>query len=190
MCEITTDKNRRKADAAFQRLSAHLSLYRLNRRCVSLQPAKMMMVSEDGMVECEIDSDDGDDEGGGEQINAPPPPPEFASKASTPAPKAPTPPTQPATPAMPAMPATPAPPCPVNRDPYGINQHLKVVWPLTSSLCKLSAVLVRLCLVTALIRQNKFFFHLTYPYFSAEHNIQHEHLFSSHHLFQRPMLFG
>lgn len=148
------DNDRRKADAAFQRLSAHLSLYRLNRRCVSLRPAKMMMVSEDGMVECEIDSDDSDDEGGGEQINAPPPPPEFASKASTPPPKAPTPPTQPATP------APPAPPCPVNRDPYGINQHLKVVCPLTSSLCKLSAVLVRLCLVTALIRQNKFFLSL------------------------------
>lgn len=115
------------------------------------------MVSEDGMVECEIDSDDSDDEAGGEQINAPPPPPEFASKASTPAPKAPTPPTQ------------PAPPCPVNRDPYGINQHLKVVCPLTSSLSKLSAVQwVRSCLITALIRQNKIFFHFTYPFFLAQ----------------------
>ncbi|XP_075882767.1 caveolin-2 [Nelusetta ayraudi] len=82
----------------------------------------MMMVSEDGMVECEIDSDDssGDDDAGVRRIDAPPPPPEFASKASTPAPKPPTPPTVPPTP----VPPTPAPP--VDRDPYGINRHLKV----------------------------------------------------------------
>ncbi|XP_028439511.1 caveolin-2 [Perca flavescens] len=78
----------------------------------------MMMVSDDCLVECKIDDDDSDaDSGGEEQINTPPPPPEFASKAATPVPKPPIPPT---------APATPTPTCPVNRDPYGINQHLKV----------------------------------------------------------------
>ncbi|XP_043982620.1 caveolin-2 isoform X2 [Gambusia affinis] len=71
----------------------------------------MMMVSDDCLVECKID--DSDDE----QVNTPPPPPEFASKASTPAPKDPTP---------PANSPSPAPTRPVNRDPLGINQHLKV----------------------------------------------------------------
>ncbi|KAK2851029.1 hypothetical protein Q5P01_007305 [Channa striata] len=77
----------------------------------------MMMVSDDCLVECKIDDDSDDDRGGGEDINTPPPPPEFASKAPTPAPKPPTPPT---------APAPPTPTCPVNRDPYGINKHLKV----------------------------------------------------------------
>ncbi|GAA6223555.1 caveolin-2-like, partial [Lates japonicus] len=77
----------------------------------------MMMVSDDCLVECKIDDDSDGDEGGGEQMNTPPPPPEFASKASTPAPKPPTPPT---------APATPTPTHPVSRDPYGINKHLKV----------------------------------------------------------------
>ncbi|XP_075951511.1 caveolin-2 [Anarhichas minor] len=76
----------------------------------------MMMVSDDCLVECKID-DDSDEE----QINTPPPPPEFASKAPSPAPEPLTPPTAPATP----MPR-PTPTFPVNRDPYGINQHLKV----------------------------------------------------------------
>ncbi|XP_035512664.1 caveolin-2 [Morone saxatilis] len=84
----------------------------------------MMMVSDDCLVECEIDDSDEDE---GEQRNTPPPPPppEFASKAPTPAPKPPTPPTTPATP-TPTPTLTPTPTGPVNRDPYGINQHLKV----------------------------------------------------------------
>lgn len=78
------------------------------------------MVSDDCLVECKINDDsDEDDGGGGEQINTPPPPPEFASKAPTPAPKPPTPLT---------APAMPAPTCSTNRDPYGINQHLKVLF--------------------------------------------------------------
>ncbi|XP_074498824.1 caveolin-2 [Sebastes fasciatus] len=77
----------------------------------------MMMVSDDCLVECKIDDDSDEDGEGEEQINTPPPPPEFASKDPTPAPKPPTP---------PAAPTTPSPPRPVNRDPYGINQHLKV----------------------------------------------------------------
>lgn len=82
-----------------------------------------MMVNEDGMVECEIDSDESSSDGdsGVRRIDAPPPPPEFASKASTPAPKPPTPPTEPLKP----TPPTPSPP--VDRDPYGINRHLQVV---------------------------------------------------------------
>lgn len=97
--------------------------------------AKMMMVSDDCLVECKIDDSDEDD-GGEEQINTPPPPPEFASKSSTPAPKAPTPPgalttprapTPPIAPAPPAAPPTPAATRPVSRDPRGINQHLKVL---------------------------------------------------------------
>ncbi|XP_041860582.1 caveolin-2 [Melanotaenia boesemani] len=71
----------------------------------------MMMVNDDSFVECKIDDSDE------EQINTPPPPPEFASKASTPAPKPPTPPT---------VPTTLVPSPPVNRDPNSINQHLKV----------------------------------------------------------------
>jgi len=73
-----------------------------------------MMVNDDTLVECKIDDSDE------EQINTPPPPPEFASKASTPAPKPPTP---------PSVPVTPAPTHPVSRDPNGINQHLKVLIP-------------------------------------------------------------
>ncbi|XP_033484309.1 caveolin-2 [Epinephelus fuscoguttatus] len=84
----------------------------------------MMMVSDDCLVECKIDDDSDEDDGVEEQINTPPPPPEFASKASTPAPKSPTPVPKPPTP--PTAPATPTPTHPVNRDPYGINQHLKV----------------------------------------------------------------
>ncbi|XP_078144656.1 caveolin-2 [Centroberyx gerrardi] len=45
----------------------------------------MMMVSDDCLVECQIDDEDEDD-GGEEQINTPPPPPEFASKTPTPDP--------------------------------------------------------------------------------------------------------
>lgn len=91
---------------------------------VPLPSVRMMMVSDDCLVECKIDDDSDEDVGvGGEQINTPPPPPEFASKAPTPAPKPPTPPT---------APAMPSPTCPVNRDPYGINQHLKVLFPLSS----------------------------------------------------------
>ncbi|KAK5610736.1 hypothetical protein CRENBAI_000772 [Crenichthys baileyi] len=73
----------------------------------------MMMVSDDCLVECKIDDSDE------EQMNTPPPPPppEFASKALPPAPKTPTP---------PANSPSPAPTRPVNRDPHGINQHLKV----------------------------------------------------------------
>ncbi|KAF7210369.1 caveolin-2 [Nothobranchius furzeri] len=76
----------------------------------------MMMVSDDCLVECKIDDSDE------EQISTPPPPPppEFASKASTPTPKPPTPPAEP----TPSTPSTP--PCPINRDPFGINKHLKV----------------------------------------------------------------
>lgn len=85
-----------------------------------LAPAvRMMMVSDDCLVECKIDDDDDEDSAGAgeEQLNTPPPPPEFASKAPTPPPKPPTP---------PAGPAAPTPTRPENRDPYGINQHLKV----------------------------------------------------------------
>ncbi|XP_013877206.1 caveolin-2 isoform X1 [Austrofundulus limnaeus] len=73
----------------------------------------MMMVNDDTLVECKIDDSDED------EMNTPPPPPppEFASKASTPGPKAPTP---------PADPATPTPTPAANRDPNGINRHLKV----------------------------------------------------------------
>ncbi|XP_026188844.1 caveolin-2 [Mastacembelus armatus] len=78
---------------------------------------KMMMVSDDCLVEHKIDDDSGEDDGGGEEINIPPPPPEFASKAPTPAPKAPTPPT---------APTMPPPTHTLTRDPYGINKHLKV----------------------------------------------------------------
>lgn len=82
------------------------------------------MVSDDCLVECKISDDsDEDNAGGEEQINTPPPPPEFASKTSTPVPK-------PVTPLT--GPATPSPTCPINRDPYGINQHLKVVFLLCS----------------------------------------------------------
>ncbi|XP_042264725.1 caveolin-2 [Thunnus maccoyii] len=77
----------------------------------------MMMVSDDCLVECRIDDSDEDEGGEEEQINTPPPPPEFACKAPTPLPQPPTP---------PPAPAMPTPTHPVNRDPYGINQHLKV----------------------------------------------------------------
>ena len=88
-----------------------------------LPPAvRMMMVSDDCLVECKIDDDSDEEDEGGEQMNTPPPPPEFASKATTPSPKPPTPPT---------APATPTPTYPVNRDPYGINQHLKVLLPFS-----------------------------------------------------------
>ncbi|XP_042338086.1 caveolin-2-like [Plectropomus leopardus] len=91
----------------------------------------MMMVSDDCLVECKIDDDSDEDDGGEERINMPPPPPEFASKASTPAPDPPTPISKASTPiSKPPTPstasATPTPTHPVNRDPYGINQHLKV----------------------------------------------------------------
>ncbi|KAK7884767.1 hypothetical protein WMY93_027890 [Mugilogobius chulae] len=73
-----------------------------------------IMISDECLVECPIDDDEDE-----EQLAlSAPPPPEFASKEPTPSPK---PPTAPATPA----PSPPAPP--VNRDPLGINQHLKVV---------------------------------------------------------------
>lgn len=100
-------------------------IYRHTRdnRHLPLPSVRMMMVSDDCLVECKIDDDSDEDNGGEEQINTPPPPPEFASKAPTPAPKPPTPPT---------APATPTPTCPVNRDPYGINQHLKVFFPFSS----------------------------------------------------------
>ncbi|XP_029912394.1 caveolin-2 [Myripristis murdjan] len=79
----------------------------------------MMMVSDDCLVECKIDDDDDEDSAGAgeEQLNTPPPPPEFASKAPTPPPKPPTP---------PAGLVAQTPTRPENRDPYGINQHLKV----------------------------------------------------------------
>lgn len=99
----------------------------------------MMMVSDDCLVECKIDDDSDEDVGGEEQINTPPPPPEFASKAPTPASKPPTPPPAPATP-TPTTTPTPTPTCPVNRDPYGINQHLKV--PFHFSLVILCEILV------------------------------------------------
>ncbi|XP_029291894.1 caveolin-2 [Cottoperca gobio] len=84
----------------------------------------MMMVSDDYLVECKIDDDSDEDyRGPEEQITTPPPPPEFASKASTPASISPTPPTAPA---MPTPTITPSPTYPINRDPHGINQHLKV----------------------------------------------------------------
>ncbi|TMS15819.1 Caveolin-2 [Larimichthys crocea] len=91
----------------------------------------MMMVSDDCLVECNIDDDSDEDEGGEEQMNTPPPPPEFASKVPTLAPRPPTPVPRPLTP-PPKTPTpstastTPTPTCPVNRDPHGINQHLKV----------------------------------------------------------------
>ncbi|XP_077367950.1 caveolin-2 [Festucalex cinctus] len=79
----------------------------------------MTMAIDDCTLECHI-SDSDEDDVAGEQINIPPPPPEFASKATTPvlsahadAPRA--------TQAAPPHAQT------VNRDPYGINQHLKVV---------------------------------------------------------------
>ncbi|CAJ1055407.1 caveolin-2-like [Xyrichtys novacula] len=88
----------------------------------------MMMVSDDCLVECKIDDDSEE-----EEMKIPPPPPEFASKTSTPGPKPPTPPTAPTTPTptpkstpTPSPTPIPTPPQPVNRDPYGINQHLKV----------------------------------------------------------------
>ncbi|XP_057686185.1 caveolin-2 [Corythoichthys intestinalis] len=68
----------------------------------------MMMVSDDCMVEYPI-SDSGEDDAEGEEINTPPPPPEFASKTENPLPSA-------------GPDTTPN----VNRDPLGINQHLKV----------------------------------------------------------------
>ncbi|XP_033826252.2 caveolin-2 [Periophthalmus magnuspinnatus] len=71
------------------------------------------MISDECLVECPID----DDEDEVQLAFSAPPPPEFASKAPTPSPK---PPTAPATPA----PSPLAPP--VSRDPFGINQHLKV----------------------------------------------------------------
>ncbi|KAM9752889.1 caveolin-2 [Menidia menidia] len=71
----------------------------------------MMMANDVTLVECKIDDSDE------EQMTTPPPPPEFASKASTPAPKSPTP---------PSVPVTPAPTRPVSRDPNGINRHLKL----------------------------------------------------------------
>ncbi|XP_076015367.1 caveolin-2 isoform X2 [Genypterus blacodes] len=77
----------------------------------------MIMVSDDCLVACPIDDGDDDDGGDKEQINIPPPPPEFASKQSTPSPTPSSPPT---------VPATPTSLHPVNRDPYGINSHLKV----------------------------------------------------------------
>ncbi|KAM7404263.1 hypothetical protein PAMP_011629 [Pampus punctatissimus] len=80
----------------------------------------MMMVSDDCLVECRIDDSD-EDVGEEEQINTPPPPPEFASKVSTPSPKPPSPPS-----ANPTPTPTPTSTHPVSRDPYGINQHLKV----------------------------------------------------------------
>ncbi|XP_077398822.1 caveolin-2 [Vanacampus margaritifer] len=80
----------------------------------------MTMATDDCTVECPVSDSDEDDDVAGEQINIPPPPPEFASKATTPmlsaradAPRA--------TQAAPPHAQT------VNRDPYGINQHLKVV---------------------------------------------------------------
>ncbi|KAM8862779.1 caveolin-2 [Spinachia spinachia] len=80
----------------------------------------MMMVSDDCLEECQID-DDSDEE----HINTPPPPPEFASKTSTPVAVPSTPATAPPTP--PLMPPPMVPPTrTVNRDPYGINRHLKV----------------------------------------------------------------
>ncbi|CAN9515874.1 unnamed protein product [Ophioblennius macclurei] len=88
----------------------------------------MMMVSDDCLVECKIDDSDEDVGGPEEQLTTPPPPPEFASKASTPAPKPPTPPateTPPKPPAAPDTP-TPTPTQPLSRDPNGINRHLKV----------------------------------------------------------------
>ncbi|XP_033944123.1 caveolin-2 isoform X1 [Pseudochaenichthys georgianus] len=90
----------------------------------------MMMVSDDCLVECKIDDDSDDyDDREEEQITTPPPPPEFASKVPTPAPKPPTPSTAPATPTpthTPTSTRTPSPTLPVNRDPHGINQHLKI----------------------------------------------------------------
>ena len=80
------------------------------------------MVSDDCLVECRIDDSDEDEGGEEEQINTPPPPPEFACKAPTPLPQPPTP---------PPAPAMPTPTHPVNRDPYGINQHLKVLFPFS-----------------------------------------------------------
>ncbi|XP_072305603.1 caveolin-2 [Eucyclogobius newberryi] len=75
------------------------------------------MISDECLVECPIDDDEGEDEDEEQLVLSAPPPPEFASKEPTPSPK---PPTTPATPA----PSPPAPP--VSRDPYGINQHLRV----------------------------------------------------------------
>ncbi len=106
--------------SVFAELSVFVHVHTCENKHVSLFLVRMMMVSDDCLVECKIDDDSDEEDGGEEQINAPPPPPEFASKASTPLPKPPTPPT---------VPATPAPTCPVSRDPYGINQHLKVLFP-------------------------------------------------------------
>lgn len=73
---------------------------------------RVKMISDDCLVECPIDDDDEESLA----VSAPPPP-EFASKDPTPSPKPPTPSTAPAAPVQ--MPL-------INRDPYGINQHLKV----------------------------------------------------------------
>ncbi|XP_068997563.1 caveolin-2 [Embiotoca jacksoni] len=70
----------------------------------------MMMVSDDCLVECKIDDDSDEDDAGEEQINTPPPPPEFASEPPNP----------------PVILATLPPTYSVNRDPRGINHHLKV----------------------------------------------------------------
>ncbi|XP_077451061.1 caveolin-2 [Stigmatopora argus] len=67
-----------------------------------------MMVSKACMVECAV-SDSNEDDEAEEEITTPPPPPEFASKAATPLPS--------------ALPDTNSN---INRDPLGINQHLKV----------------------------------------------------------------
>jgi len=99
-------------------------------QCILGPSVMMMMVSDDCLVECKIDDDSDEyDDREGEQITTPPPPPEFASKVQTPASKPPTPSTAPATPTpthTPTSTRTPSPTLPVNRDPHGINQHLKV----------------------------------------------------------------
>lgn len=79
---------------------------------------RVKMISDDCLVECPIDDDDEESLA----VSAPPPP-EFASKDPTPSPKPPTPSTAPAAPVQ--MPL-------INRDPYGINQHLK---PTVHSVC-------------------------------------------------------
>ncbi|XP_062316350.1 caveolin-2 [Osmerus eperlanus] len=75
----------------------------------------MMMVSDDCLVDCQIDDDEE------EEIIEVPPPPEFASTPPTPSPvsSSPTPPV--------SSPSTPPITSPLkNRDPHGINQHLQV----------------------------------------------------------------
>ena len=81
-------------------------------------PTVMMMVSDDCLVDCQIDDDKE------EEMIEVPPPPEFASTPPTPSPVS----FSPTSPV--SSPPTPPITSPLkNRDPHGINQHLQVLSP-------------------------------------------------------------